>query len=244
MLRIIESFNNLPIQATPNPDLICQPGHFASFQIKNGTAVISLSDGVHPYGIIDDIRSDVIRKVTESWETYIVPATDIEYNKYTKDLYTEQSLVVELKNKNIIASSFTSDIYGKLDSAIGTLTIPSGTMCNYTLPGSTTNNSLKFKCKYAYNIKLSKFEDSTIGTNKITIWNKNMIADTDMFDTTQEYVIGKPLYVAIGLLTTKRNDYVCPAVGSVLKSPSDNSGYLRFVLDLNGKIEVGGASQL
>jgi hypothetical protein len=242
MLRIIETFNNLPQNIEVDPDANFQPGNVGSLRIKNSKSVMGICDGLHPYGILDDIKSNVIRCVpVPPTQTFIVPAEDIEFDANKKAIILSKAQKVELNHANIIAASFISDVPGTLKYLNGIFILPIGTICNYCLKpsinGSTINDAVRFSCKYAYNI--NKVDDTTLGSGRVTVWSKNMIAETDMYSIAHEYNKYMPLYVENGLLTTKRLDSQCKCIGIVLEGPTTNNPMMKFLLDIENKITVG-----
>lgn len=247
MLRIIETFGNLPTTIEPDPDAHFQPGNVASLWISKSKSVVGVCDGLHPFGILDDIRSDTLRTVcTPDDGIHIAPALDFYFDPSKKEVVLAQDHKIELKHANIIAASFASSVSVQLRSKEGIAIVPAGTACNYCLhpsiSGEDFNNAVRFAVRYAYNVPSGVFDDSTQGSNRATIWTKNMIAATDMFDTTQEYPQYAPLYANCGLLTSKKIDARCKCVGVVLEPPKAQSGMLRFLLDLDGKVDVKSCS--
>jgi hypothetical protein len=247
MLRIIESFNNLPVTIEPDPDANFQPGQIGSLRIKNSKSIIGICDGLHPFGIIDDIRSHVSRALPNPYsQVHIVPI-QIAFDEEKQDMVSASDAKVELNYSKIIIGSFTSNIPGQLHSVNGVFTIPKGTKCNYCLTpqaGSEPdiNNAIRLVCTYAYNVHYPELQDSVSVFNRVTIWSKNMIAETDMFDTTQKYFKYSNLFVQNGFLTTNRADYTCKCIGVVLQPPGIENSMLRFLLDLEGKVDIGVSS--
>lgn len=245
MLRIIETFRNLPTSVEVDSDANFQPGQIGSLRIKGGKSVVGVCDGLHPCGVLDDIRSNTFRAIpTPPVEVHVVPISNREFDERRKEWVLGEDVKVELKHANIIKASFVSSVDTILQPIIGVLFIPKGTSCNYCLfpkPNGRgdVNDAVRFSCKYAYNVPADSFEDSTANTNRVTVWTKNMIADTDMYDTSKEYAKYSLLYVENGLLTTKRSDYNCKCIGVVLEPPSAENSMLRFLLDLEGRVEIG-----
>lgn len=223
MLRIIESFNNFPSNFEFDQRATFQPGQIASFKIVSGKPKIVVCDGLYPVGLIDDIKSKVLRCIPNPpLMRHIAPVRE--------DILSEDHQI-ELEHANIISASFTCSINVILDAVRGIVTIPKGTCC--------VDKNICFTCAYAYNTAYDTVQDSTLASKRITIWSKNMIAETDMYDTTQMYKKYSNLYVEKGLLTTKRVDPQCKCIGMVLISPYDNDNpSLRFLLDIEGKVDV------
>lgn len=246
MLRIIEMFGNLPENVEVDSDANFQPGQIGSLKIKGGKSLIGVCDGLHPFGILDDIKSKTIRCIsTPPTQVHIVRAIHMDFDPIKKEMVLIQDHKVELNNSNIIAASFISNVPGHLKSINGVFILPKGTVCNYcmipSVDGQHINDAVRFSCKYAYNVpmKFGEINDSTMGSQRVTVWTKNIIADTDMYDTSQEYNKYAPLYVEKGLLTTRRLDRQCKCIGVVLGSPDADNPMLRFLLDLENKIDIG-----
>lgn len=231
MLKIIETFNNSPICVSVSPNLQMQPGQIGSLVIKQGSPVLSISDGLNPLGIIDDIRSHVIRKVPEDInQLFVLTAINPMLNGDKYVLSQDQTF--HLPHHNIIAASFTCNVNVILDLIAGKLTFVAGTICNFD------QKAIQFSCRYAYNTICDSLQDSISGTHRATVWTQNMIAETDIYDTTVEYPKYANLYVAHGLLTTSRFDFMCKSVGIVLPCPEMNYGLLRFLWDAKGTFEA------
>lgn len=208
---------------------------------------MDVCDGLHPFGILDDIRSDTLRTVcTPDDGIHIVPISHYDFDLFSGEMVLVEDHKVELRHANIITASFASSVPVRLLSKEGIAIIPAGTACNYCLHpsmnGKDINNAVRFAVRYAYNVPSGALDDSTQGSNRATIWTKNMIADTDMFDTAQEYPRYIPLYANCGLLTSKKIDDQCKCIGVVLEPPRAQNGMLRFLLDLDSKVDVKSSS--
>lgn len=244
MLRIIELFNNLPVSVEVDPDANFQPGHIGSLRIKNGKSLIGICDGLHPFGILDDIKTNKFRCIPKPpTQVHIVSNARITFDEARKEIVLAEDHKVSLNHNNIIAASFTSSVPGHLQPINGVFTLPKGTGCNYCVVprvnGKDVPYAVRFSCRYAYNVPINSFDDSTASTDRATVWTKNMIAETDMYDTAQEYPTCSLLYASNGLLTTKIIDYNCKSIGVVLEPPNQETSMLRFLLDLDGKVDVG-----
>ena len=246
MLRIIESFRNLPESLEPSKIITCQPGQIGALKISKGKTVVDICDGLHPFGIIDDIKTRNIRCVaTPLVKDCIVRAEHYDFDPVVKKSVLTQEHTVELAHRNIIAESFvaSANIGGHLKSGEGLYVLPKGTACNYrlmpTISGNEINDAVRFSCSYAYHVTMKREQNSIMGTGRITVWTKNLIADTDMFDTSMEYPKYANLYVNKGYLTTCRVHCQCPTIGIVLNAPQNsNDSMLRFLFDPNGNIDI------
>jgi hypothetical protein len=255
MLRIIETFNHLPISVIPDPNLQCQPGQFVSLKLKNGKELLEICDGLNPIGIVDDIRADSFRHTVCDEEVIVSnPFINQFPSRDEKDysLMTAQDIKVELKHPNIIAKSFVSQIPVQLYPINGVITIPAGTKCNYHIPSHDSYmdekgrsvvpaiDGIRFTVSYAYRDGLpGGYDDSTQGSNRAAVWDKMMIAETDMYDTAITYPKYAVLYVENGFLTTNRCSYSCKAVGVVLAAPTSERPMVKFLFDPDGVIKIG-----
>jgi hypothetical protein len=258
MLRIIETFCNLPETLEPSKNITCQPGQIGALKISKGKTVVDICDGLHPFGIIDDIKSRNIRAVsTQNDQIHIVPVHH-DIDRGTKETFSIEEVMVELKHQHIIAESFVSSISGDLRADEGIYVIPAHTACNYCLSTSVTRvdilsatrftytytgvdtpNAIRFTCAYAFNIPMKEEQDTISTSGKITVWTKNLIAETDMYDTSVDYPKYANLYVNKGYLTTSKVNSQCPAIGIVLGSPhGSNDSMLRFLFDPNGNVDI------
>lgn len=241
MLRIIETFNNLPQGYHVDPDANFEPGQIGSLRVRNGNVVVGVSDGLHPEGIIDDIKTEKYRAVR--WQEEIVAKVE-EFNMKDSYFITAKDIKCQLKEPHVIVKSFISTISVTLVPMNGVVIIPAGTLCNYRSPhnldlSSEYSNAIRFSCNYAYNIP-ANYDDSTVMSGRVTIWNKMMIAETNMFDTTAKYNKYSSLYAVNGLLTTNKFSYECKCIGFVLEEPKNTNPMIRFMFDPEGKVQVGG----
>lgn len=241
MLRLINTFNHLPQSYDLDPDSYFEPGQIGSLRIKNGKVVVGVCDGLNPEGIIDDIRTDKFR-VTVIDENIILPITYISVNDKNETI-TSSNIKHELKNTNIIVKSFKSNIPVSLHSRNGVIEIPKGTPLNFSSKIHTSDkynapDSIRLSCSYSYNILGG--DDSTLASQKVIVWNKISISQTNMYDTCADYSQYNNLYVTNGLLTTIRSNYNCPTIGVVLTPPSNKNAMLEFLFDPKQSVSIGG----
>lgn len=252
MLRIIELFNNLPKSYMIDKSAWFQPGQIGSLKIMGDKTVLGICDGINPVGIIDDIKTDKFRGIVWDKEI-IVPAEHVELVS-DSELPFQPCLAIHQKinlyHALIVKDSFVSNVPVILNAPNGVITFPKGTKLNYCTNLSADpnqfviNDALRLVIRYAYNTPNSKIDDSTLGSERVTVWVRNMIAETDMFDIKQEYKKYIPLYASNGFLSSKRTTAECKSIGFVLDLPSFNRPLLRFMLDLSGKIELGNNSHV
>lgn len=248
MLRIEETFGMLPVGYLVDESSMFQPGQIASLKIKNDQLVVGVSDGLNPFGVFDDIRSHSIRKIVicEQVALFGISEFNLMFSPKYQNYVIKTPIKIELNNPDIVKNSFIS--YGvdvMLDAKNGVITIPAETPCNAPSIGKAKNDeypiypindSFKFQCSYAYNETSKELIDTTVGSHRVTVWNKNLIARTDMYDVTQDYKKYTPLYVDNGYLTSRKIIHLSKCVGMVLEEPTPEQPSLKFLLDLEGKL--------
>lgn len=228
MLRLIQVGNALPFSYPVDPSSTFEPGQIGQLKQVGQDIVAGLSDGTAPIGIIDDVRTAAFTN-TAIDEVVLISATGVldAYGKYvsTADAKTE------LNNANIVASSFVSDTENLILNPVnGVITAPAGTELNFDVDGDGLPDSIKVIVSYVYNVTSLPGDDTTIGSNRLTIWFTRGIYATDQFDTKQRYPLGAALFVnESGKLTTKQITPQHPPVGVVTGPPSALVNSLEFM---------------
>src|SRR5690606_36122743 len=130
-----------------------------------------------------------------------------------------------------IPSSFTVyPLEVELIPRNGVIIFPEGTPLNFDLTGSGQPNAFRVVCSYMYYVPNIPGEDSTLGSNRVTVWFQKMIAETDQFETNQRYMPNAPLFVSeSGLLTTRQPSPLHPGVAMVIAPPTSISSSLQFL---------------
>ena len=183
MLRIIQAGNALPVSYSVDLSSTFQPGQVGQMKIVGQDVVVGLSDGTAPLGIIDDVRTQSFTQTIYN-EIVIIRGSDIESDGY--NFYTGQDAKQELNNAGLISSSFVADYEGLiLNSINGILTLPAGSVLNWDENGDGLNDSVKTIVNYVYQVPNIPGDDSTIGSNRVTIWFQRGIFATDQYDTLQ-----------------------------------------------------------
>lgn len=228
MLRIIQAGNALPFSYPVDPSATFQQGNIGQLKLIGQDIVVGLSDGTAPIGIIDDIRTNAFYQPAVD-EIVIIEANGIYTDGY--NFYTERAAKQELKNASIQSSSFMADYEGLLLNSInGVLTLPADSILNFDNDGDGTYDSVKVVCNYVYQVPSLPGDDSTIGSNRATIWFQRGIFATDQFDTLQRYPLNATLFVnAEGKLTTRQITANHPGVAIVCGPPSAMVTDLEFM---------------
>lgn len=227
MLRIVQTGNALPFSFIVDPSAEFEPGMVAQLTIVGNQVVCGLSDGRAPIGIIDDIRT---RSFTApAWNEIVIASVPAGFFNETT-LQTTIEIKIELKNPNVLASSFASSIDVILNARNGVVTFPVGTTMNLDLDGSGTANAIKAVVNYRYQVPNIIGDDSTQGSGRMTVWFQRFIGQTDIFETNQIYPLNANLFVSEeGLLTTRQPTEKHPAVAIVTSPPSPVFGTLEFL---------------
>ena len=228
MLKLIQVGNALPFSYPLDPTATFQPGTIGQLKMVGNDIVMGVSDGTAPIGIIDDVRSEAFTRAVID-ETTVILATGVldAYGHYVSTADAKQ----ELNNAYIVASSFVTDYEDLVLNTInGVLTAPAGSILNYDVDGDGIPDSIRTVSSYVHEISSLPGEDTTIGSNRVTIWFSRGIYATDQFDTTQQYPINAALFVSsTGLLTTKQPTPSHPAVGLLTGSPTAMIGTIEFM---------------
>jgi len=218
MLRLVQVGNTLPASFICDPSAEFQPGQIAELTVIGNQVMATVSNGTAPIGIIDDIKTKAFTNV--SWnEAIIVPAIGVPGPGGI--LITPIDIKAELKKPNIISSSFNSSVNVVLNPVNGVITFLAGTQLNYDLMGTGTPNAIRAIVNYTYQVANIPGDDSTVGSDRMTVWFNRMFFQTDQYETNQQYPVRANLYVSeIGFLTTRRPSSIHPAVAMVTAPPT------------------------
>lgn len=230
MLRVISRGLATPESFPVHPSAEFEPGMIAQFVIVGNDTVITVSDGTAPIGIIDDVRT----------KSFTKPQIDevIEINVEEKNIEIDENMQRVNSNKeigflefsNLIESSFTSDVSVILNYVNGAVTVPAGTPLNYDSDGDGILDSFKIVASYVYRIANKPGDDSTLGSNKVTVHYQRGIYATDQYDPIQIYPLNATLYVGLdGKLTTKQPSASHPGIAFVVGQPTSLEGTLQFI---------------
>lgn len=230
MLRLIQVANSIPYSWPVDPSAEFQPGQIGQLNVTGNQIVCGVSDGRAPIGIIDDIKTKAF--TAPAWNESITVQIDNSNTINTGgNYYTLRDVKVELKNPNIISSTFVSKpVDVQLISTNGVIVFPAGTQLNFDFIGNGTPNAIKTIVSYTYQIPNIIGDDSTQGSKRVTLWFTRLIAQTDMYETNQVYPVNANLFVSeVGLLTTRQPTPTHPAVALVTAPPSAILSFLEFM---------------
>lgn len=226
MLRLVQVGNALPASFICDPSAEFQPGMIAELVVIGNQIMATVSNGTAPIGIIDDIKTRAFTNVSWNEEIYI-PAVGVNSNGR---LVTPVDVKAELKKPNVIASSFTSSVNVVLNPTNGVVTFLAGTPLNIDLTGSGTFNGIKAVVNYTYQVANVPGDDSTAASGRMTVWYSRMFAQTDQYETNQQYPVRANLFVSeTGYLTTRRPSSIHPAVAMVTAPPTPMNTMIEFL---------------
>lgn len=219
MLRILHVGNSLPYSWPVDISATFQPGQIAQLTASGNAIVATVSNGTAPLGIIDDIKTKAFTAV--SWdESIIAPATGVP--AAGGKLVSAVEIKVELNNANVFPDSFVSiPVSVQLIPRNGVVVFPVGTELNFDMTGSGTPNAIKTNVRYTYQIPNIIGDDTTQGSNRVTVWFQRGIYQTDVFHTAATYPLNANLFVnEHGMLTTIQPTPNHPCVALVTSPPT------------------------
>lgn len=230
MLTLVQVGYGLPVSLPLDPSAEFQAGQVGQLKIVGQDIVCGVSDGRAPIGILDDVRS---RAFTQSVVDEIVLIQVRSEDRTSSDGYnwfSTKDTIQTLNNSNIVRTSFMADYSGLvLNSTNGVLTLPAGSRLNFD-SGSGQPDSVKTIVNYVYQVTDLPGDDTTVGSNKVTIWFQRGIFATDMFETTQRYPLNNTLFVnEEGKFTTRQPTPDHPGIAMVMAPPSSLNGTLQLL---------------
>ncbi len=218
--------NALPATFICDPSAQFQPGQIAELTVIGNQVMATVSNGTAPIGIIDDIKTKAFTNV--SWnEVVIVPAVGV---MQSGQLVTPIDIKAELRKPNILPSSFTSTVSVYLNPVNGIVTFLAGTPLNFDLMGTGTPNAIRTIVNYTYQVANIPGDDSTAGSGRMTVWFSRIFAQTDQYETNQQYPVRANLFVSEnGFLTTRKPSAIHPAVAMVTAPPTPSHSMLEIL---------------
>lgn len=230
MLRVIHIGNALPVSYPIHPSAEFEPGMIAQLSILGNDIMTVVSDGTAPVGIIDDARTNSFsRPQVDEVVTIEVDSDDIDIDNNGQRV-NARDVVGYLKFPSILQDTFIADVSVWLNPVNGVVTVPAGTPLNFDSNGNGQLNAFKLICNYTYRIANKPGDDTTLGSNRVTVFYQRGIYATDQFDTRQIYPLNATLYVGLdGKLTVEQATPDHPGVAVVTGPPSAVEGTLEFL---------------
>lgn len=219
--------NALPASFICDPSAEFQPGQLAELTVIGNQIMATVSNGTAPIGVIDDIKTRAFTNV--SWnEVVIVPAVGVVAPG--GKLVTPVDIKAELRKPNILQSSFLSTVNVVLNPINGIITFLAGTELNFDLTGSGTPNAIRTIVNYTYQVANIPGDDSTQGSGRVTVWYNRMFAQTDQFETNQQYPLRANLFCSeTGFFTTRKPSPIHPAIAMVTAPPTPMNSMIELL---------------
>lgn len=227
MLVTIQVGLGRPVSYPVDPNAIFQPGMIGQLKKIGNDVVMGVSDGLAPFGIIDDIKdSSIVQPVIDEVVIIRPQTVDTDGYSFTAGAETWQ----RLSRHDIMESSFVSKVPGLLlDADHGLLIAPAGTPLNHITPDSTTPNAIRTIVSYSHFIAGIAGEDTTMGSGKTTVWFTRGIYATDQYEIVP-FPLNSNLYVSpAGKFTTQKTLANQPSVAMVVGPPGANNNFLEIM---------------
>ena len=225
MLIIMKADNALPTTFVVDPSATFQPGMLAQLTTVGHQVIAGVSNGMSSIGIIDDVKTKAFTAVV--WNEVICTVADAVCDN---NPITAIDITCNLMHGHVLPNSFISTVDVLLNPVDGNITFPAGTKLNLDLLGTGRPNAIKTICNYTHEVAGVPGGDSTIGTDRMTVWiNKGGIFQfqTDQFETQESYPINANLYCSeLGLWTTRKPSPTHPCIGMVIGM---NNGVLELI---------------
>lgn len=217
-MRLVWYAKSVPASFPCDPSVEFQPGMLAQLTTVGNQIMATVSNGMAPFGIIDEIRTKSFTAV--AWnEDIILPVTGVPNT--SGQLVIAEDKMAMLKNSNIVKSSFISTTKCLLNEVNGVITFLAGTPLNFDIDGDGNMDAIRAIVNYTYHIPNMPGDDSVAGSGRMTVWYERMIFQTDQFETNQAYPLNAPLFCSEkGMFTTRKPSPNHPAIGMVTAPPS------------------------
>jgi hypothetical protein len=199
----------------------------AELTVIGNQVMATVSSGIAPIGIIDDIKTNAFSAV--SWnEVIIVPISNPDAGPTGPILPTD--IKAELKYPNVVSNSFLSTVDVLLNPNNGVITFIKGTPLNFDLTGGGVPDAIRTVVNYTYYVSNIPGDDSTLGSGRMTVWYGRGFYQVSCFETNQVYPVRANLYVSEqGLFTTRKPSDKHPAVAMVTAPPTSINSMLELL---------------
>lgn len=227
MLRVIQAGLTLPISYPVDPNAVFQPGMLCQLKVLGNDIVMGVSDGIAPFGIIDEFKDIAFSKPVVD-EVVIIQPNAVTFDGY--QYRAAYDTMRDIRHANLVPGTFVSDSPSiiSLNETNGIVTIKAGTPLNYATTGSLTPNAFRTKIRYAYYVPNRPGEDTTFGSQRMTLWAFGGIYQTDQFESVP-FAVNASLYCsASGRFTTEQTIPNQPSIGMVIVPPVAHNAFLEF----------------
>jgi hypothetical protein len=227
MLRLVHTSNQLPASFICDPSAEFEPGMVAELTVIGNQVMATVSSGIAPIGIIDDIKTRAFSAV--SWnEIIIVPISNPDMTPSGPVL--PMDVKAELKYPNVVSNSFLSTVDVLLNATNGVITFLKGTPLNFDLTGGGVPDAIRTVVNYTYYVAGIPGDDSTLGSGRMTVWYSRGFFQVDRYESNQVYPVRANLYISEnGLFTTRKPSPKHPAVAMVTAPPTALNSFLELL---------------
>jgi hypothetical protein len=217
----------LPASFICDPSAEFEPGMVAELTVIGNQVMATVSSGIAPLGIIDDIKIRSFSAV--SWnEVIIVPVSNPDTHGGIP--VSPADIKAELKYPNIKPNSFLSTIDVLLNPNNGVITFLKGTPLNFDLTGGGVPDALRTVVNYTYYVANIPGDDSTLGSGRMTVWYGRGFYQTDAIETNVSYPVRANLYVSEqGLFTTRKPSDKHPPVAMLTAPPTSMTSMIELL---------------
>lgn len=232
MLRILEAGNSIPYQWPVAPDATFESGTAMSLTVLGSQIFSTTSNGMSFIGVADDVKTKAYSAVSWDEERIVTPdPSNITLNG-SGQLVTVMDIKAELDNPNVDGNYFVSNpVPVQLIPRNGVIIFPAGTVLNLDIGGTGTPDSIRTHVRYPYQIPNVVGDDTTFGSQMVTIWFQRMLFETDQFEVNQQYNVMSNLFLnERGLFTTRQIFPNSPIVAICTAPPSMINSTLQALL--------------
>jgi hypothetical protein len=232
MLRILEAGNSVPWQVPVDPSATFESGTAMTLTVLGSQIMGTPSNGMSFFGIADDVKTKAFSAVSWDEERIVTPDPANIMTNGAGQLITRMDIKAELDNPNVDGNYFISNpVPVQLIPRNGVIVFPAGTLLNFDLGGTGTPDSIKTLVRYPYQIPNVIGDDTTFGSQMVTIWFQRMLFETDQFEVNQQYNVMSNLFLnEHGLFTTRQILPNSPIVAICTAPPSVINSTLQALL--------------
>lgn len=232
-LRVLHPGRHLPTFRTLDPNATFIAGMIGQLKYVGNEIVLGVSDGIAPFGIIEDTREIAhVRPVIDEPVVVTPLLSEIVDNGSGPQLAVDKYAF--LQNANILQNSFVSTKASvELIATNGAVKIPAGTKLNARVdPSPGDADSFVTHVRYSYYVPNRPGDDTTMGSAKVSIWANpaGAIFSTDQYETEVPYPLNAGLYCSPnGKFTTKQSIETQPAIAMVCVPPTRINNMLELI---------------
>lgn len=222
MLRIIEVSNSMPISFPVSPDAVFSAGTAMTLTSLGSQIFAVPSNGMSFIGVADDVKETAFSAVSWDEQVRITPHPNNITLNGANQLILLNDVKAELENPNVDGNYFVSNpVPVQLIPRNGVVVFPAGTPLNTDLDGDGTPDTITTLVRYPYMIPNVAGDNTTAGSQMVTIWATRMLFECDTFETNQSYNVMSNLFINDrGLFTTRQILPNSPVIAICTAPPS------------------------